>query len=155
MDPHHPILHNQILNEYSPFLNCILRGPAKGRKLRYVLLEHITLSAEELSIGVVQETVVDNEYLEMQHIISNSLNSALRTVDFTVTQHFLLHPVCPWRTFQLFTELLLHFNSSKHVGNSLRMLKPPRAVLSLSLPYHIQELHNWKSSDGLTDKAEE
>lgn len=35
------------------------------------------------------------------------------------------------------------------------MLKPPRAVLSLSLPYHIQELHNWKSSDGLMDKAEE
>ena len=85
MDPHHPILHNQILNEYSP----------EGRKLRYVLLEHITLSAEELSIGVVQEAVVNNEYLEMQHIISNSLNSALRTVDFTVTQHFLLHPVCP------------------------------------------------------------
>lgn len=60
-----------------------------------MLLEHITLSAEELSIGVVQEAVVDNEYLEMQHIISNSLNSALRTVDVTVTQHFLLHPVCP------------------------------------------------------------
>lgn len=105
---------------------------------------------------MVQKTVVNNAYLLTQHIISNGFNNTLRMSHIIITQHvFYYIQFAPEEHSSYLPNFYCIFNKNALRGNSFMTLTQPPPLPGLNLLYCFQELHSWKSSAGLMDKAEE